>query len=183
MPLIFDHARQPPAGHHYTDQSGHVIRSKTLALLLVAIKSFRDNNALPAGNPEAEVEQFYSTEYPWLVEKANKGESTFAKPPEPKEERLRPWINRLWRNPPQKWKETQKAKERLEICKTCPHYVSLGNLGPVYSRRLLILAAGHKDFNALHCSINDWACGLAVWLESPAPATRVEGCWASEKEG
>lgn len=181
MPLLFNHPRQPPAGHHFTDPTGHIVRAKSLSALIVAVKEYRDNNALPAGNPEAEIEVFYAREYPWLVAKAEKGEVSPATPPIPKEERLRPWINRIWRDPPKHWQETEKAKARLEICKSCPYYTDFGALDPVYARRLLILAAGHSDFKALHCSINDWPCGLAVWMDTPADAksAKVEGCWAS----
>lgn len=181
MPLLFDHPRQPPAGHHFPDPSGHTIRAKSVPGLIDAIKSYRNNNARAAGNPEAEVEAFYAVEYPWLVVKAEKGECSPAEPIMPKEERLRPWINRIWRDPPKRWQEAEKAKARLEICKTCPYYSDLGPVEPAYARRLLILAAGHSDFKALHCSINDWPCGLAVWMDLPANAksANVEGCWAS----
>lgn len=181
MPLLHDHPRQPLGGHHFIEGDGLTIRAKTIHALIAAVRLYRENNARAAGNPALEVERFYAERFPWLVEKCERGEEAPAATPVEKEEMLRPWINRIWRNPPKQWQETVKANERLAICAKCPHRIESGNVSEVYLRRLIILGAGRFDTKALSCSMHRWSCGLAAWMVDPEVAEAVPGCWAGPK--
>lgn len=182
MPLLVNHPQKPPSGHHFQDPSGQILKAESIPALIKAVESYRANNTLPAGDPAAEIERFYAEKFPWLISKVSDGIGAHATlHPTTKSEPLRPWINRMWRNPPKHWQEAEVAKARLAICEKCPHYCDLGFLGPEYSRRLLILAAGRMAASALHCSAHAWACGLAVWLEDPEVLEDVAGCWACGK--
>ena len=174
MPLITDHPRAPAAGHYCTDNQGVTHRAKTIPLLEKAIALYRTNNALPAGNPLAEIESFYAIHFPWLISKSGDA------PKPPKEEFLRDWINRMWRNPPKQsqWVETETAKARLQVCALCPFNTPAGILSDVNLRRLIILGAGRIAAASSCCSRHRWDCGLAVWVEDPATAEEaVPGCW------
>jgi hypothetical protein len=172
--LILDHPRVPPTGHYIIDASNITFRAKDIPALERVIALYRSNNALPAGNPLAEIEAFYAVHFPWLI--SNVG----AAPEPPKEEFLREWINRLWKNPPKHWQESEKAKERLQICGLCPFNMPGGIISDVYRRRLIILGAGKITEGAGWCSAHRWANGLAAWIESPeTPAGDVPGCWAT----
>lgn len=173
MPLIIEHPHVPASGHYLVDHSGITFRAKNIPALSSAITLYRLNNALPSGNPLAEIEVFYAVHFPWLVSKVG------AAPEPPKEEFLREWINRLWRNPPKHWQETEKAKERLQTCGLCPFSTPAGIMSDVYRRRLIILGSDKIIEGAPWCSAHRWACGLAVWIDAPeTPAGAVPGCWA-----
>ena len=163
------------------DQTGQTIRAKSIAALLKAIADYRSNNALPAGNPVVEVERFYRSKFPWLVADYRDGETVKPTDPLPDEDFRRPWINQLWRDPPKKWQETEKARARIEICNQCRFKLNASNLPLSYSRRLLILGAGRISEVGIACSVNAWDCGLAAWMESPVPRKEVVGCWATGK--
>ena len=176
VPIITDHPRVPPAGHNFTDASGVSFRAKSAPELIKAVELYRSNNALHIGNPAQEIEAFYAIHFPWLISKV--GDS----PEPPKEEFLRDWINRLWRKPPQKeqWAESEKARERLQVCGRCPFNTPGGIISDVYLRRLIILGAGKISGAGSRCVAHKWDCGLAARIEAPeTTGDPVPGCWVN----
>ena len=155
------------------------MRAKSVPVLIKAIETYRANNAMAPGNPAAEVEQFYAATFPWMVSKFLPGETKEAPLPPSKHEPLAWWVNRLWKNPPKHWQESEKARARLAVCKQCPHYLALGTVADVYRRRLILLGGGRNDSTTLHCEEHLWDCGLAVWIAEPEVVKDVPGCWAS----
>lgn len=167
MPLLFEHPRQPPGGHHYPDPCGITIRADTLQALLDKIAIVRKNNSFAPGNPAKEVEAFYAKEHPWLVTKV--GET-----PEALEDPIARWVNRMWKEAPKHFIDTIPVATRVNACLTCEHYHPDH---PLDRRRLAILGAGRlHDMGA--CDVHHWACGLAVLLPKNDVAFRVDGCWA-----
>lgn len=171
MPLVLSHPRQPPGGHTFADPSGQTVKADSVAGLLSAIATYRQNNALPAGNPAAEVEAIYRVKYPWLVSKIGQTETL---PPSP----VATWLNHAWRTPQAKFVETIPAERRIATCLACPHYQPDHAFTTDQKRRLAILGRG-KFAHSGACAEHHWAVGLAIWLESPDPRKAVPGCWAT----
>jgi hypothetical protein len=175
VPLIIDHPHAPPSGHYCVDSTGVTFRAKDIPTLGKAITLYRTNNALPAGNPLAEIETFYAVHFPWLISKTGDA------PVPPKEDFIQSWINRLWRNPPKQtqWAESETAKARLQVCSLCPFNMPRGIVADVNLRRLIILGAGRIAATSSCCSLHRWDCGLAVWIEDPESAAEAPapGCW------
>lgn len=169
MPLIFEHAQQPPAGHEFPDSSGHTIRAKTLKELLTAIRAYREANGQRAGNPEKEVESHYTVHYPWLISKV--GDM-----PAPRADPVQAWLNHTWRQAPRAFVSTEKALSQIADCLACPHYNSDYQPTPDQRRRLQVLSQGRLQGTGT-CKAHNWFCGLATLLDSPATESTPEGCW------
>lgn len=171
MALLHDHPQKPPAGDHFTDPTGVILRAKSIEELLTSIVRYRSNNGLPKGNPAREVEDFYRVQYPWLVQ----GE------PEPtaKQDQLDAWLNRIWRNPPHRWVDESKVETRLNGCFGCPEYDAEWRPDPAGLKRLMVLGGGRYHQGAGFCRHHRWACGLAIAVDAPdSTASALDGCWA-----
>lgn len=168
MPLIRNHAQQPPGGHVFVDPTGHHIAAKTVEVLLARIIEFRQANGLPPGNPEAEVEADYRTRFPWLVSKVG----TIAAP---QQDSVARWVNRMWKSPPRRWVESVERERRAETCVACPHYDAAHQPDADTARRILILGAG-RERQMGACLHHGFACGLAVAIQDH-DADPIEGCW------
>jgi len=171
MPLVFQHARQPPDGHSFADKSGYVVKSTTLNGLLSAIASYRSNNGIYAGNPAVEVEKEYATKYPWLVTKIGEETKTYIDP-------VAQWVQRLWRDPPSDFVYLDESHARAAICLNCPHYAADHKFSQDINRRLIILGAGElKKMGA--CKAHHLACGLAALMRNPTADLAIDRCWIS----
>lgn len=170
MPLIFDHAAQPPGGYRFADPSGCEIRSAKLRDLLKSIAVYRQNNGLPPGNPEQEVEAVYRTEYPWLVSKVG---LTVTAAPDP----LDRWIADAWKRPPKLFDSEVVIDRRRGACAVCPHWEPEASLTTDQLRRATLLgASSYRDHG--RCRVHNWPCGLAVLIERPVVKESVPDCWA-----
>lgn len=174
MPLILDHAQQPPGGHSFKDASGVLLRDDTLPGLLSKLTRFRQLNGLPAGNPAAEVEADYKVRYPWLVSKV--GETPVAK-----EDPVATWLNRAWRSPvkEREFIESVPLGERLSTCAKCQFYESSWPYTAETRRRMTILGFGRVTDEGV-CAVHHWPVGLAALYPKPTTDYRPEGCWVED---
>lgn len=137
--------------------------------LLGTIALYRLNNNLPPGDPPAEVEGFYSQEFPWLVSKVG---VTVSAAPSPVDR----WLSRLWANPPKVFVETVEADRRRAHCAACPH---CHDIAPPASYKLAVLASGRSVGNGI-CRITGGICGLLVWIDNPDMPNVPNICWGSK---
>lgn len=156
MPIIRDHPQQPPGGHNFQDPSGVLLREKDVDALIVAIADYRAQNALPAGDPEAELEASYKVRFPWLISKV--GETASNAP-----SMIEAWLNRTWREAPRELLERRQAEAKHAKCQTCPHYEPVIAPTPDKLYRLNLLARGQK-LATDGCHLNGWVPGVAAWL-------------------
>jgi hypothetical protein len=171
VPLINDHAQLPPSGDFDFTDAGVTLRSKSLKNLLQDIARFRSNNAMPPGNPASEVEAYYCDAYPWLVTKVGE-------PPAPVEDPVARWLNRIWALAPRSFLDSIPAQMRYEVCLKCEFYQEEHAYDTEATRRLMILGAGRTTGRGI-CEVHHWSIPLAVLIEKPDAAMKVEGCWAS----
>lgn len=171
MPLIHDHAQQPPGGHDFIDPSGVRLHAERLSDLLTKIAAYRRANGLAAGDPAKEVEADYIVRYPWLVTKV--GTTVAAK-----EDPIARWINRQWRLPVKErdFAESTVTAGRLARCAECEYYSPDHPYDAEARRRLTILGFGRVTDEAA-CSVHHWAVGLAALHQNPESPHRPEGCW------
>jgi hypothetical protein len=172
MPLVFDHASQPFGGHSYPDPSGVTLKGKTARELLANITTYRRNNGIAIGSPEADVEAHYRVVHPHLVSGETK---------QPAADPVERWLNRIWRTPPQpkNFVEAEPLSKRLDQCRACPHYAKDHAYSAESSRRLIILGVGNvTDFAA--CKVRHWPVGLAALMPTH-DVEALEGCWASRE--
>ncbi len=170
MPLVFDHSVPPPEGHHFVDPSGLTITAGSLRILLGSIASYRAQNGQPPGNPEAEVERYYKTKYPWLITKVGTTPAVIEDP-------VARWINRAWKSPVKDWAETETVNARLATCLPCEYYDPDRQFGADATRRIVVMGAGRLR-TAGACRVHHWPIGLAILAQERPVASSVEGCWA-----
>lgn len=173
MPLVHNHAQQPPSGYYFPDPTGVRLRGKDIKELLANIVRYRTNNRLPAGNPELELEGYYAEKYPWLVSKVGTT-------PVVKTDPIERWINHIWRLAPKDFAPRERADRQEEMCKKCPHYVEDYTFETDSARRLMLLGAGRLKSMGI-CSLHKWACGLACVVNELPAEVELEGCWAKKR--
>lgn len=163
--------------HWFPDPSGHTLRAKDLRGLIDAVASYRAQNGMARGNPEAEIERFYSKQFPWLVDhlpaKADKPNETDA---------LVRWVNQMWRATHPRFHDRVVQSARLAVCRGCPHYSGLPELDNETVRRLMVVGAGAPDFDVGYCSARNWVCGLAALIPD-CGSGKLEGCWVGKEIG
>ncbi len=163
-----DQQRQPHGGHHFVDM-GFTVRGDTFHEVVEKVRNLRISNAIPEGNPEQEVLQYYAKFFPWMVKIAE----TEPKPDLPsKYVRWRHWVHAVWKNPPKKLVTPKEASLRWEICKDCPYntkfdwenYLESDEV----SRRAFMLKAGQDTpENLQYCSCHRLDIGVASFLDKP----------------
>lgn len=62
---------KPPKGNHHFPCHGLTFRARDVDELILAITTYRMNNSLPLGHPEAEIADYYVGISPWLVRESN----------------------------------------------------------------------------------------------------------------
>lgn len=106
--------RLPIGGHHYAEY-GVTFKGETFAEVVADVEKFRVNNCITIGNPEQDVLFFYMKHWPYMVVEV----VGVSGKPSSKYENWRSWIQKTWKNPPQKTLVPKEAQERWDVCKGC----------------------------------------------------------------
>lgn len=173
MPVLRQHPQQPPGGHSFPDPSGVLIKADSVDALLLRIAEYRAVNGFHAGNPEAELESYYSMTYPWLITKV--GEVSHKA-----DDRAIKWLNRIWKEAPRRLNEKTEYDARIKECQSCEHYTQRAYV-PDDLRRLLTISAD-RSTDRSECGLHGWIVGLAASLPLPEPKPEINfDCWACRR--
>ncbi len=152
-----DQMRLPIGGHHFPSH-GNTFKGDTLVELVEKITEFRINNGINIGNPEQEVLTFYYKNWPYMVKEVDNTKN-------PDEESLRyiywrSWIQKTWKNPPNKFASLKEASDRWTICETCPFNVKKDwdktDESEELTRRSFLLSRGYVSPKSIgFCSLHN----------------------------
>ena len=106
----------PPGGHQFHSHS-ITFTADSFTALSRKVYDFRVNNMMPAGNPDAEILQYYLEKWPNMVELDDSESVEFS---DLHFDVWARWLGRIWRNPPRSIVAIKEAEMRYETCKTCP---------------------------------------------------------------
>ena len=184
--------RLPIGGHHYPEP-GLMIKEETFDDVVKRLRSFRLDNGVKLGNPEADVLRYYAEKFPYMVEEYW---------PQRTDDdvdrdylRYAHWIRTAWQNPPKGIISSKEAEFRWDKCKTCKCNVQnrwkTGHEQEDLLRRSFMLRHGlHAPSFLGFCTCNRWDNSVAVFLSDPEgfsakekTAEQEPGCWLSSLVG
>lgn len=181
--------REPPGGHYYVEL-GVTIEGDRFSEVVDKLTEFRINNGIPLCEPDQDILKFYARKWEYLVEE-DFSEQVDYKPLKEKRTRWTEWVHLVWRNPPKNLAPVKEAKERWEMCKSCPHNVELESSSSQEDaeteRRSFLLRRGQEVPKYLHfCSFHGMPLDVGCFLDnanefsSSKAGEKYDPCWLNK---
>jgi len=178
--------RLPLGGHHFPEK-GAMIKGETFHEVDDLLTNFRLFNGRALGNPVREVTDYYASKFPWMV---------ILETEPVKEEELdedyvawRDWISGVWGKPMGKFISLRESKDRLQICRGCPHNAGKpwdeSEESIEFERKSLMLKRGNLvDEKICYCDLHKADISVSCFIENPIPVSRKDkdeqdypACW------
>ncbi len=174
-----DQKRLPVGGHHYPEY-GKTFKGETVDELVKQVKAFRLANNIPAGNPEQEILMFYAKNWPFMVKEDREAKETVS---DKDYTAWRQWIYDTWSHPPKKLITSKEAKERWDVCLSCPMmkrpaWKSTDESSELTRRAFVLRRGVETGVNNNFCSCHQVDLGVFVFLENQEKRQdQPVGCW------
>ena len=178
---------RPVGGHHFIENRV-MMRGETLEELVGKITDYRLNNSISIGEPEQEVLQFYTKNWPYMVDEEE--DSKPLPPPDKYKVQWIDWVRRQWGKTPSKAATVKEAEIRWKVCLDCPYNLPLESLTreeEEIMRKAFMLRRGHETPKKLgFCALHLWDNSSAVFIEAPSGVSgmkkdtvRYPKCWVA----